>query len=136
MPKIAPDDNLLIKVRALVAMHAGCSAAAKFIGIDKVTLWRFLNTGAAIERNKAKLRSAVEECENEPGERKSEKSEAGAGLQNGLSLDNLETMKSMCQTMILVIESYMASSLKGEGPGNMPDPASALRDSQQWLRRD
>jgi hypothetical protein len=136
MPKIDRDDNLLIKVRALVAKHSGCSAAAKFIGINKATLWRFLNTGAAIERNKAKLRSAVDKPENEPCERKSETSEAGAGARNGLSLDDLERMKSMCQTMILVIESYMASSMKGEDPGSAPDPASVLLNNQAWLRRD
>jgi hypothetical protein len=136
MPKIAPDDNLLIEVRALVAKHAGCSAAAKFIGINKATLWRFLNTGAAIERNKAKLRAAVKEHENEPREPKSETSEADEGSRNRLSLDDLERMKSMCQTMILVIESYMASSLKGEDPASVPDSVSTLRNSQPWLRRD
>lgn len=140
MPKISPDENLLMNVRALVAKNAGCSAAAKLIGIDKATLWRFLKTGSAIERNKAILRSAVEAAENEIHYRDSEANEAneaGAGSATGLSLDDLQRMKSMCQTMILVIESYTASSLKGPGLGSAPDLSrNALRDGQMSRRRE
>lgn len=137
MPKISPDENLLMNVRALVAKNAGCSAAAKLIGIDKATLWRFLKTGSAIERNKAILRSAVEAAENEIHYRDSEANEAGTGSATGLSLDDLQRMKSMCQTMILVIESYTASSLKGPGLGSAPDLSrNALRDGQMSRRRE
>lgn len=137
MPKISPDENLLMNVRALVASNAGCSAAAKVIGINKATLWRFLKTGSAIERNKAILRSAVDAAESEPRDRDSETNEASTGPATGLSLDDLERMKSMCQTMILMIESFTASSLKGRGPSNAPDPArSSLRDGKMSLRRE
>jgi hypothetical protein len=109
MPKIQPDHDLLFQVNKIVEKYGGCSPAAKYIGVDKATLWRFLKTGCAIERTRTTLRKAVELRKSATSIGGGGENETNLGKLATLSLDDLQRIKSMFQTMILVIDSYELS---------------------------
>lgn len=110
MPKVHSDNTLLLQVRKIVENHGGCSPAAKFLEVDKTTLWRFIKTGCAIERTRVTLRKSVVRHENAINENSSALNKTLQGKEATLSLDDLQRMKTMLQMMILVIDSYAASA--------------------------
>lgn len=108
MPKVQQNADLAIEVNKIVARLGSQASAAKHIGIDKTTLWRFLGTGRVIERNRKLLQQAVANEENETplaaNEMHPERSEAN-GRASRLPED-LQRIRAMCQSMMTMIDMY------------------------------
>jgi len=70
MPKVAHDPLLQKRLQEFVDNHGNVAAAARMLGVDRATLWRFLERGmaridtrqaysAALEREAAKSETSV-----------------------------------------------------------------------------
>lgn len=110
MPKTAPDKRLQEEAIAFVAtLGNNGSEAARRTGVKKSTLWRFLQTGCAMEETRSAIREGISRNKsettalNEP----SFKSRQGKA---SITADDLKAIRAICQNMITLVDEYESSS--------------------------
>jgi hypothetical protein len=111
MPKIVKDDLLQDKVRALVQAAGSYAAAARMLDINKVTIWRFHETGCAIDRTRVAIKEALRRVESEINNKKSVTDNAGnvtnsLGKKTDLQVPDLRMIRAFCQSMIALVDAY------------------------------
>ncbi|WP_124470903.1 hypothetical protein [Burkholderia ubonensis] len=110
MPKIQPDEALLVEIRSFVRESGGASRAAAALGVEKTLLWRFCSSGRAIERNRSRLRDALSALKNATAKRNVAESTAAVAVeaaQHQISASNLKEMRALFQNMITLIDAYI-----------------------------
>lgn len=119
MPRVETDEALLREVRRYVESAGGVTKAARALGMDRSTLWRYLQSGSAIERNRAKLRQVARSQENETTAQESATNEQlPAASLAGCSIDELRKVRSMCRQAVMVIDWYEAHIAEAEIAAN------------------
>ena len=106
MPKVQKDDVLLRSIQAIVNECGSCSRAARRLGVDKMTVWRFCTSGRAIERNRVRLADAVKRYENESSSVSIDEKLLHFANRDKVSADDLRVIRNFCQKMIALVDAY------------------------------
>jgi hypothetical protein len=105
MPKVQRDDGLLQRLQTIVKECDGYGRAAKRLGIDKMTVWRFCTRGCAIERTRMRLSEAVKSYEEDPSRIKLNAQLLHFANQDKVTAEDLRVIRHFCQKMISLVDA-------------------------------
>jgi len=106
MPKVEKDHVLLRSIQTIVEDCNGYGPAAKRLGVDKMTVWRFCTSGRAIERNRARLAAAAKRYESESHGTDIIKRLLHFANPDKVTADDLRAIRNFCQKMIALVDAY------------------------------
>jgi hypothetical protein len=109
MPKIQTDKALFAEVQAFVDKCGGASRAAALLNVEKTLLWRFYSSGKAIDRNRKRIRGALDAQKSATTGLSETKSEPVIEAETGgrqVSPSSLREMRLMFENMIAMIDAY------------------------------
>lgn len=109
MPKVQTDQLLHSEVSAFIDEVGGVARAAKLLGLERSTLWRFRKSGCALERTRKTISEAMK-MRNKNATSASIRDAHGTKAEDYVSLkqDDLVTMRAFCQKMLTLIDTYEA----------------------------
>lgn len=103
MPKVQRDNQLLARVTIFIAKSGGCSPAAQRLGVDRVTLWRFAQTGSALARTRERIKEQLALAESETNSISDSALEL-LGTQSSIPLGELRGIRKMCERMLAWVD--------------------------------
>jgi hypothetical protein len=107
MPRVSKDVELHGEVRAFVSNSGGVAKAARLLGFDRSTLWRFLKTGCALEQTRLKIQAGLKRNESATNAPLRNRMEAVLDKEPVPVLgDELKVMRAFCQKMMALIDMY------------------------------
>lgn len=107
MPRVLEDVKLRDEVRQFVSDTGSISKAAQLLGFDRTTLWRFHNTGCALEQTRLKIQAALKRNESATNASSHSGTESIPGKDLAPVLgDELKVMRAFCQKMLAMIDMF------------------------------
>lgn len=106
MPKVVPDDRLAEQVRTFVDICGGCGSAARKLGVNRASLWRFCQSGRAIPRTRARLIAGLSEQESATEATENATIETTNPVPASISFDDLARLRAFFQTMIMLVDAF------------------------------
>jgi len=117
MPKLKKDDKLHQDVQNFVQAAGGLPQAARQLGVNRVTLWRFCHTGCAIDRTRHKLSQGISRNKSATSEYTAHETSTIQTAPRFVSDEDLKTMRLFCNGMMALIDMYEQLSLsRGAAP--------------------
>ena len=108
MPSVTRDNHLLSRVEALITLTGSVSSAARQLGVNRVTLWRFSNSGRAISRTRSELDRRLSALQSEtPGTEVAEQRKP-QGEREGLALE-VRGLRDLCARVVALIDAIEAA---------------------------
>lgn len=106
MPKLSKDVKLHQDVQNFVKAAGTVSQAARELGVDRVTLWRFYHSGCALDRTRHALSQAISRNKSVTTENLAHETTTTRTTPRVVSEEDLRTMRSICNGMMTLIEMY------------------------------
>jgi len=106
MPKVGTDSELLAQVLALEEEVGNLSKIAVLLNVDRSTLWRFIRTGRAIERNREMIRSGLLRIKSETNVQTAQVNEATPFTLSASIHEDVRMLRSLCTTVLTVLDGY------------------------------
>lgn len=116
MPKVNKDNELFEKVVAIIRSVGSVSEAARRLGVNKATLWRFSKGGRAIGRTRAALVQALALIESETARPSEPHRSQERGIE-GFPVEDLRGMRELCNRMVAWIDMAEKASANARARG-------------------
>lgn len=110
MPRIERDKSLQERLIQVVQEAGNPSAAAARLGLSRTLVWRFYNSGCAIQRSRLKIEVALDAWSSQVSKptRSEMKNEANASFLQleKLSPEEFRTMRKYFQSMVAMMDLF------------------------------
>lgn len=116
MPKVVVDKDLKDEVAAIINTLGSGKKAADAMGVDRTMVWRFNNTGRAIEKNRKALKDGIARYKNETKPEHRETHFDTIDLHNMNMGEDLKFLRSLCNKVLTILDGY--ENLMANGAGN------------------
>ena len=123
MPRCQVDSALRDRVRRFVTDNAvSVNGAAKLLGVNRTTFWRFHDTGAGLVSTRARIQEAIANCEKSDVARVSDDAVGGGvpeqqarRIRQGLLADReLRQIRKACEGVLALLNVYEAQQSRAK----------------------
>ncbi len=114
MPKVAPDTALQNRLNAFLQERGiSVAKAAKEFGFDRVSLWRFSNTGMARGDRRAEYKSALDRATCSESETNVAVAVKENGVRPQVSVGDreLRRIRQACECVLKLLDAYEGRSV-------------------------
>ncbi|WP_141100952.1 hypothetical protein [Roseateles aquatilis] len=109
MPSVTRDNHLLSRVAAFILLTGSVASAARQLGVNRVTLWRFANSGCAISRTRLALDRSLSALQSETAGTGVAEQQKPHASRPGLAPE-LQGLRDLCTRVVSLIDALEAGA--------------------------